>query len=500
MIHAVARPCSTETKLHVPGDRLFYMERKQLMNTATVQPPASRRAAARNPILRVAAGVIRALRLALPKIGVGWMFALLTVNFNRVTIKELGVAAVLITIMTGMHNFLSPFQVVFGRFADRHPFLGMRRTPMLLASTVVTSVVFLALPRLGVAMGQGSLLAVLAGFGLLIIFGIGIAVHGDAHHSLIAEVTDERSRGGVISVVWTFLIMSTIASAITIKVVMPTYTLELMQQLYNLTPLIVIGSALLGLLGVERRLKGAELAEATRRSREMTPPGNPLRVALTLVREQPQVRTFFMFVFLSILGVFIQDAILEVFGGEVFNMTPGETASFTSTWGGGVLASMILVGVLSGIFPIGKKMLAGAGALGTALGLAVLTLAALSHQRALITPALIVMGISTGAYNVGALSMMMEMTFAGATGMYMGLWGVAQAFGMGFASIISGGLHSLLIETGLLSASLGYTAIFGLEALVMLVAVGMLRAVSVAAFHGLTHEDIVRSMEATATA
>lgn len=34
----------------------------------------------------------------------------------------------------------------------------------------------------------------------------------------------------------------------------------------------------------------------------------------------------------------------------------------------------------------------------------------------------------------------------------------------------------------------------------MLVAVGMLRAVSVAAFHGPTTEDIVRSMEATATA
>lgn len=231
------------------------------MNTATVQPPASR-AAAGNPLLRVAAGVIRALRLALPKIGVGWMFALLTVNFNRVTIKELGVAAVLITIITGMHNFLSPFQVVFGRFADRHPFLGMRRTPMLLASTVVTSVVFLALPRLGVAMGQGSLLAVLAGFGLLIIFGIGIAVHGDAHHSLIAEVTDERSRGGVISV-WcrTFLMMSTIASAITIKVVMPTYTLSLMQQLYNLTPLIVIGS------GAARPAGGRAPAEGGRAGR-----------------------------------------------------------------------------------------------------------------------------------------------------------------------------------------------------------------------------------------
>lgn len=132
-----------------------------------------------------------------------------------------------------------------------------------------------------------------------------------------------------------------------------------------------------------------------------------------------------------------------MFGGEVFNMTPGDGLVHLDL-GRRRAGEHDPVGVLSGIFPIGKKLLAGAGALGTALGLVVLTLAAVSHQRALITPALIVMGISTGAYNVGALFMMMEMTFAGATGTTRPL-GVAQAFGMGFASIISGGLHSLLI-------------------------------------------------------
>src|SRR4051812_42583357 len=164
--------------------------------------------------MRILSAIIKTLRLALPKIGIGWMFALLTINFNRITIKELGVAAIVITVMTGMHNFLSPFQVVFGRFADRHPFFGLRRTPMLLAGTVVTSLVFLALPALAIAMGRGSIIATLAGFALLAVFGIGVAIHGDAHHSLIAEVTDDRSRGAVISVVWTFLIVSTIASAI----------------------------------------------------------------------------------------------------------------------------------------------------------------------------------------------------------------------------------------------------------------------------------------------
>ena len=69
--------------------------------------------------LRVLRGISNTLRLALPKIGAGWMFALLTSNFNRVAIFDLGIAAVIITVMISMHNFLSPFQVVFGRMSDR---------------------------------------------------------------------------------------------------------------------------------------------------------------------------------------------------------------------------------------------------------------------------------------------------------------------------------------------------------------------------------------------
>ncbi|MBU6334385.1 MAG: PucC family protein, partial [Chloroflexi bacterium] len=104
---------------------------------------------------RVLAFIVLAVRLALPKIGVGWMFALLTSNFNRVTIYELGVAAVLVTTLIGMHNFLSPFQMIFGRFADRHPVLGLRRTPYLILAAVVTSLVFVLLPGVAQQMSAG---------------------------------------------------------------------------------------------------------------------------------------------------------------------------------------------------------------------------------------------------------------------------------------------------------------------------------------------------------
>ncbi len=440
--------------------------------------------------------LVLAIRLALPKIGVGWMFALLSSNFNRVTMVELGVTAILVTTLIGMHNFLSPFQMIFGRMADRRPILGLRRTPYMLAGGLITSLVFVALPTVAQGMGRGEASFVALGFGLLLLFGIAQATLGDAHHSLIAESVDSKRRGGVVSVVWTFTILSAIISAGVFKTMMPTYTPESMQALYSLTPFVVLGSMLLGVIGIERRLSRVEMNELIARGDAAVPAQNALAAAMTLLRTNPQVRAFFAFVALSIMAIFMQDAILEVFGAEIFGMTLKETTSFTQIWGGGVLLGMLGMGVLSSFLPISKKLIAMIGGGGTALGLGLLTLCALSGQRALLNPALIMMGVFTGFFNVGALSLMMEMTVEGATGLYMGMWGTAQALGNGSASLVSGGLRSALIETGLLTPQLGYTMIFGIETVMMVVGIAALSTVSLAAFQGLTRRDLTTALEA----
>ena len=110
------------------------------------------------------------------------------------------------------------------------------------------------------------------------------------------------------------------------------------------------------------------------------------------------------------------------------------------------------------------------------------------------------MSLFTGLFNVGALSMMMEMTVEGATGLYMGLWGTAQALGNGLSSVVSGAMKTGLIETGLTSPQIGYSTIFGVETLLMVVAVALLSTVSVAEFKGLKRQDLTRAMEVGATA
>jgi BCD family chlorophyll transporter-like MFS transporter len=242
---------------------------------------------------------------------------------------------------------------------------------------------------------------------------------------------------------------------------------------------------------MERRItKEQHAAYLAAQPQQAASPLGTFRVASQLMGSNPQVRAFFFFVLLAIMGIFLQDAILEPFGAEVFGLTQRETARFQQSWGAGALLGMLGIGILSTLFPIAKKTIATLGGLGVAGGLLMIAASAILGQVGLINPGLMLMGLGIGFFNVGALSMMMEMTVEGQTGLYMGLWGMAQGLGNGFANVLSGGLHTLFIETGILTATTGYAMIFGIEAIFMIVAIGILRGISVQEFKGLTRQDI----------
>ncbi|NJL57341.1 BCD family MFS transporter [bacterium] len=78
---------------------------------------------------------------------------------------------------------------------------------------------------------------------------------------------------------------------------------------------------------------------------------------------------------------------------------------------------------------------------------------------------------------------------------------MAQAFGNGTASIAGGALHTGLIESGLLTPSAAYFAIFSVEALGMAVAGVLMWHLSVTRFLSLhqvsiSRRDALRAMEA----
>jgi BCD family chlorophyll transporter-like MFS transporter len=135
----------------------------------------------------------------------------------------------------------------------------------------------------------------------------------------------------------------------------------------------------------------------------------------------------------------------------------------------------------------------------------VLAAASVVGLREWVLPALMAMGLFTGIFNVGALSLMMEMTVPGATGLYMGLWGTSQVMAQGMASVGSGALHTGLIGSGLIEPSYAYAAIFGFEAAGLLIAASLVIGVSTARFRAsqmapLSTADLTRSMAANSTA
>jgi BCD family chlorophyll transporter-like MFS transporter len=77
---------------------------------------------------------------------------------------------------------------------------------------------------------------------------------------------------------------------------------------------------------------------------------------------------------------------------------------------------------------------------------------------------------------------------------------MAQGLGTGCANVFSGALKTLLIESHLFLPGPGYAFIFGLEALTMVLAVIVLRSISLQEFQGLSRTDLEVAAVALETA
>lgn len=433
------------------------------------------------------------LQLALLKISVGWMYALLSSNFNRITIYELGIAAVLITTMLGVYHLASPFKVWFGKLSDERPLWGRHRTPYLFLGSMLSAIIFPALPLLALEMSSGMVWAFVLGYLLLLLYGIGLDMAGSAHYALAAEVLPYNLRGIAVTAMFTMTIASTILSAAYIKFVMPVYTFETMQELYALTPFVVGTSAILGLLGVEPRDKNA-----ARKHVATELPSNVFKMMGAMLRSDKAIEQFFFFVLISTAGIFLQDSILEVFGASVLKMSVKETTSFQQIWGGGALLGMVVMGIATAIRPLSKVRLALVGNYGTAAGLLLLVGVSLMEDRTFLYAALLTMGVSTGLHTLGTVTTMMDLTVENAKATYMGLWGFAIMIGHGMASLLSGGLVTLLIEQIGIAASVGYAIIFLFEAALLVMGAAMLFGINVQHFQQLHQRDLLLSLEAQA--
>lgn len=417
--------------------------------------------------------VIRAFQLTLPRAAAGWLFALLTSNFNRIAIYELGITAALVTTLLGLYHFLSPFEVVYGRLADRIPILGRHRSPYVFLGMLLSACAVAALPAIVLPMSQDphSIFGIAfpyasytAGFLVLTLFGIGFSMAGSNHLALVAEVMPEHTRGLVTALIWTMMILGMILSLVFIRSYMPDYDHAKMQSLYILSIPVVGGLVFLGILGVEPHSKHRRAVRKSHTEKSHA----SLREFAVACSKDSAVRNFFCYIFLFMFGYSLQNNIIEVFGAQVLGMTVGETGRFQQIWGSGAIVGMFAMGAMVFRGGMNKRTAITIGISGIGAALFLLAYGSLQADSDLVNVSLILMGFSNGLALVGTLTSMMEFSTDAERGAYIGIWGMSIAFASGFSSIASGQLVTALIESGLMYPSNGFAAIFALEALITL--------------------------------
>jgi len=425
---------------------------------------------------------------------------------NRVLIRELGVPATLSTIILALTLFVAPARIWFGHMSDTKPLWGYHRTGYIWVGAASLAIVSVLLVQVMWQVGDSlkaegwttptyawtSLLAL-----LFALYGLAVSACSTPFATLLVDVSDEDNRSKLVGIDWSMLIGGTIIGAILIGVLLKKLTLnapiELLQvqinRLFLIVPLLVFGLAFVATWGVEKKYSRYTLRSTLVNQEEKI----TLNRAWRILTATPQTGLFFTFLVLMTIGLFMQDAILENYGGDVFNMEVGKTATLNAFWGTGTLVGLCVAGFL--LVPrLGKRKTTRLGGLLVIFSLVWVVLSGFTHKPEQLQIALLFFGLVSGVLTTGALTLMLDLTAAETAGTFIGAWGLAQALARGVATVTGG----VVFDAGRKLFSnlvLAYGLVFAVQAACMALAVWFLRRVNVQEFRTNAREAIATVIE-----
>jgi BCD family chlorophyll transporter-like MFS transporter len=427
--------------------------------------------------------ILKDIRLGLLHVAVAITFVLINGVLNRVMIHDLGILASVVAALVVLPYALSPLQVWIGQYSDTHPIFGYRRTPYIALGLLVCLAGTLLTPHAALMMGgngspgggghgglalQGVGLGVLA-FGLWG-FGYNLAVVG--YLSLASDLSEEKNRSRTIAVMWFMMIASIIFTAITVSRALEPFSFEQMFQVFYRASLVSLLLAVIGLVGLEPRLRDKSSVPAQSRHSQ--------RAAIQAVVNNPQARLFFVYLILLLAAILGQDVLLEPFGAQAFGMSPSETTQLTAVWGGMTLLALLLYGfVLSR--RITKRTGAALGGTIAALGLLMIAMSGILNLEPLFVPGVAALGFGAGIATATNLGLMLDMTTPEQAGLFIGAWGLADALARGVGTLLGGVMRDVVASaTG--NVESGYISVFLIEALLLCASLILLRQLDIAAF------------------
>ena len=463
--------------------------------------------------------LITMFRLGLFQMGLGIMSVLTLGVLNRIMIKELAIPATLVAGTIAMHQFVAPSRLWFGQLSDAKTIRGYHRTGYVLIGAALFAIAaFLAvqvtwqlgnsLYNSGWTIATYGWVALLAG--IFALYGLTLSSSSTPFAALLVDVSDQDNRSKLVGIVWSMLMVGIVIGAIVSSKLLPAATtcqetintvsiysqpeqLEALRssinRLFFILPAVVFGLALVSTLGVEKKYsRYASRSALVDREDKIT-----LSRALRVLTASRQTGLFFTFLLVMTISLFMQEAVMEPYGGEVFGMCVSETTRLNAFWGTGTLIGISSTGFL--IVPrLGKQKTAQLGCLTVALSLGLVILSGFSANPQILQGALVLFGLASGVTTTGAISLMLDLTAAETAGTFIGAWGLAQALARALATVSGGAVLDLGKQVFSMPV-LSYGLVFVLQSLGMLLAIGLLNRVDVTEFQTNAKQAIASVLE-----
>lgn len=448
-------------------------------------------------------------RLGLFQMGLGAMSLLTLGVLNRVLIEGLKIPATIAVLAIAMHQFVAPARVWFGQLSDSRPIFGYHRTSYIWIGTAIfTTTSFLAVQvvwRLGESIANAKAWVwtpeTMGWVGLLgmmfAIYGLALSSSATPFAALLVDVSEEEERSKLVGIVWSMLMVGIIIGAIlssgilkNVRAGSPIAELQTtINSLFLIVPAIVAGLAILATKGIERKFsrflrRSTERVEADGSIAKISGREDTMSLgkAIRVLTASRQTGLFFIFLMTMTISLFMQEPILEPFGGDpaLFNLNYSQTTMLNAYWGTGVLFGLGLTGFL--IIPrIGKMKTARIGCFLVSGSFSLIIMAGFLKQTVLLQVALVLFGLASGVTTTGALNLMLDLTAAETAGTFLGAWGLAQAMARGLATVAGG----VVLDIGralFQQPMLAYGLVFLCQAMGMLLAVWFLSRVDVQEF------------------
>jgi MFS transporter, BCD family, chlorophyll transporter len=413
----------------------------------------------------------RLLRLALFQVSVGMALVLMIGTLNRVMIVELGVPAWLVGVMVAVPIVFAPFRALIGFRSDTHASkLGWKRVPFIWKGTLLQFGGLAVMPFALLVLSGGGNAAqhsvwigrIGAGLAFALV-GAGLHMTQTVGLALATDLAPAHAQPKVVGLMYVMLLVGMVVCALLFGFALRDFNPGKLVS-------VVQGAALATMiLNVTALWKQEARRPRDQRGTEKEP---TFRESWSTFVDGPGATRRLVAVGVGTMAFSMEDILLEPYGGQILGLTVGATTKLTAT---------LAVGGLVGFAVASRVLSRGAdpfrmASLGALCGIpAFLLVIGAAPLGSVLSFALGTAGIGFGAglFGHGTLTATMNSAPAEQRGLALGAWGAVQATAAGVAIASSGVIRDVIaasLGAGPRSSAIGYTAVYAIEIVLLLVA------------------------------